>query len=174
MKSPAETIRHRCDIRPADGDDAGSLSSLAMRSKMYWGYDEEFMNLCRGELTWSARQILDPHFDFQSCHMGDEIVAFYALERIDDRLTELAALFVEPRRIGVGIGSLMIEHAMVRAASWGATRLLIEGDPHAESFYLSTGAVPCGSRESGSVPGRRLPLYELAIDRPSGDMETGK
>lgn len=38
-------------LRDARPDAAGLLTSLAMRSKAYWGYPPEFMAACRGELT---------------------------------------------------------------------------------------------------------------------------
>ncbi|MDA0679413.1 MAG: hypothetical protein O3A13_15395 [Proteobacteria bacterium] len=94
MKLPAGEIRHLCRIQAAGVDDAKLLSQLAMRSKAYWGYDEEFLNQCRGELNYSADQILAPQHDFQVCLFDYQVIAFYALERIDDELVELEALFV--------------------------------------------------------------------------------
>ena len=150
------------------------MSELAMRSKAHWGYDEKFMNQCRNELTWSAEQINAPQFDCQVCWLENQPIAFYALERIDALITELEAIFVDPKKIGSGIGRMLMEHAKSRAASQGAKRLLIQGDPHAESFYLSAGAVLCGSRASGSIPGRQLPLYEVLLYTPKDGMEPEK
>lgn len=174
MKVAGAEIQYQCRIRAAVGDDASALSSLAMRSKAHWGYDEDFMNRCRGELTYSAKQILAPGYDFQVCEHRHELVGFYALERVEDELIELEALFVEPRYIGTGIGRLMIESAKNRAASSGARRMIIQGDPHTDSFYLAVGALMCGSRESGSIPNRHLPLYELVLDTLTADTDTGK
>lgn len=129
------------------------------------------MQQCHTELTWSAEQIAAQRFDFQSCYCGEELVAFYALNYIDDQTAELEALFVEPGLIRSGIGRRMIEHAISRAASGRVTRIIIQGDPHAERFYLAIGAVRYGSRESSSVPGRQLPLFEIRLEQPSGDME---
>lgn len=174
MKVAGAEIQYQCRIHAAVGDDASALSLLAMRSKAHWGYDENFMNSCRGELTYSAEQILAPGYDFQVCEHRHELVGFYALERVEDELIELEALFVEPRYIGTGIGRLMIESAKNRAASSGARRMIIQGDPHTGSFYLAVGALMCGSRESGSIPNRHLPLYELVLDRLTADTDTGK
>src|SRR6267142_5100287 len=38
-------------IRPARPDEAGALTGLVLRSKAHWGYREEFLALCREELT---------------------------------------------------------------------------------------------------------------------------
>jgi len=145
-----------------------------MRSKAYWGYDEEFMSLCRSELTRSPEQISAPRFDFQVCWFDNEPVAFYALERINADVAELEAMFVEPQHIGSGIGRLMIEHAKARAKTQGLKRMIIQGDPHADSFYRAAGAQQCGSRPSCSIPGRQLPLYELTLDIRKTDTVDGK
>lgn len=145
-----------------------------MRSKAYWGYDEEFLNQCRGELNYSADQILAPQHDFQVCLFDYQVIAFYALERIDDELVELEALFVEPKYVGAGFGRMMLEHAKSRAMTLGSRRMIIQGDPHAETFYLAVGAMPCGSRESGSIPGRELPLYEIVFASRTDQMDTSK
>ena len=41
---------------------------------------------------------------------------------------------------------------------------MIQGDPNAADFYRAAGAVQVGERASASVPGRVLPLFELALD----------
>lgn len=129
------------------------------------------MELCREELSWSADEILAAEYDFQSCFLDAELIGFYALEYLGGGLAELEALFVEPLHIGSGIGRCMLEHAKTRAAARGVTRIIIQGDPHAERFYRAAGALSCGSRASGSIPGRLLPLFELRLDRPLTDME---
>lgn len=45
----------------------------------------------------------------------------------------------------------------------GATKLIIQGDPNAERFYLAAGAVLTGTRESGSIPGRYLPTFAINL-----------
>jgi GNAT superfamily N-acetyltransferase len=158
-------------VRAAVADDAPALSALAIRSKAHWGYDNDFMALCRAELSWRAEDIQSGTFDVQCCIRDGQLLAFYALERIDSHVIELEALFVEPRHIGTGLGRMMIEHAKKRSIIARASRMLIQGDPHAETFYLAAGALPCGSRESASVPGRYLPLFEIRLGEPSGDMD---
>src|SRR3954465_9135779 len=44
-------------IRPPTIDELSALSDLCFRSKAVWGYDEEFMNACRGELSFSPRDL---------------------------------------------------------------------------------------------------------------------
>jgi hypothetical protein len=44
-------------IRAPTIDELPSLSDLCFRSKAVWGYDEEFMEACRGELSFEPRDL---------------------------------------------------------------------------------------------------------------------
>jgi len=153
----------RLTIREATPGEAECLSSLALRSKGHWGYSREFLELCRDELTIRANQIKDEQFDVVVAERNGEIAGFYALVRESARTFELHALFVEPKHIGSGIGRDLIRHALHLVATKSGTRLTIQGDPNADRFYRAAGARQIGSRESGSVPGRFLPLFEIRI-----------
>ncbi|MYS01695.1 MULTISPECIES: GNAT family N-acetyltransferase, partial [unclassified Streptomyces] len=75
----------------------------------------------------------------------------------------LGMMFVEPDAIGQGVGRLLFGHAREQARRLGFTLLTIDADPNAEPFYTAMGAVRVGAVPSGSVPGRMLPLLELAL-----------
>ena len=150
-------------IRNAAPNEARLLSDLALRSKAHWGYSPEFLNLCINELTYQSNQIESEQFDFVVAERNGDVVGFYALERLSANAYELDALFVEPEFIGTGVGRRLIQHALSNVAARAGTVLSIQGDPNAEQFYFAAGARLVGSRESGSVPGRFLPLYEIAI-----------
>jgi hypothetical protein len=57
----------------------------------------------------------------------------------------------------------MIADALRRSVARGFRVLEIQGDPNAARFYERVGARRIGERESASVPGRMLPLFELAV-----------
>ena len=154
-------------IRPAVPDEAGYLSDLALRSKAYWGYSLEFMESCRSELTVDPKRILSDEFDYVVAVDKETVVGFYAIEAVSSTVFELEALFVEPDRIGCGIGRLLVQHAVRNVADKGGETLVIQGDPNATKFYSAAGARHIGSRESESIPGRFLPLFQISI-RPSG------
>jgi GNAT superfamily N-acetyltransferase len=150
-------------IRPAGGNDAPLLTALALRSKAYWGYTDEFIAACREELTYTKEQIEAPQ-NFGYIYLSNELpIAFYVLEQTDVDVAELDALFVEPEYIGKGIGKKLIEHAKEQAEKLGIATIVIQGDPNAEPFYVAIGALPCGTRESGSIPGRQLPLFMIKL-----------
>jgi len=150
-------------MRPVRSDEADALSALALTSKAFWGYSQEFMETCRAELTYDAHQIASENFEFTVCQLSDRVVGFYGIECSDDNQPELCALFVEPEYIGQGYGHLLIEAAKRRAGELGAECLIVQGDPNAESFYKAAGGICTGQSESGSVPGRFLPLFRIDL-----------
>lgn len=150
-------------IREAEKNEATNLSSLAMRSKAYWGYSEEFMEACRQELSVSADKIESNDYHYAVAENQGVIVGFYALGNLSDSNIELEALFVEPKYIGSGIGRVLIEHAKNHAAANGGHTLLFQGDPNAEDFYRAVGATLTGKRESSCVPGRFLPTFSISL-----------
>ena len=156
MPASKETV-----IRSATAGEAEDLSALAMRSKAHWGYSAEFMQACRRELTYSADYIRDnPVFVAEA---EATIVGFYAFERVSASEAELTAMFVEPEHIGRGYGRALITHAKDAARRQGFQAIVIQGDPNAVAFYQAAGGVRCGERESGSIPGRVLPLFRLRL-----------
>ena len=156
-------------IRAVTRDDATAISALAIRSKAHWGYSDEFMKACREELTYTESQIESTDYEFYVCEAEGKIAGFYALEILGNNDAELEALFVEPEMIGRGFGRTLIEHAKLRAIDLGVRRIVIQGDPHAQAFYEAAGGVRDGRRESGSIPGRFLPVYRIEIGNIDGD-----
>jgi len=152
-------------IREAYPHEAELLSALALRSKAHWGYSPGFLDSCRDELTVDRSRIGSVDYRCFVVVKNNSILGFYALESIAEDVHELDALFVEPTQIGTGIGRLLIQHALQILANCGAVRLIIQGDPNATEFYKAAGARQIGTRESDSIPGRYLPLFELEIDR---------
>jgi GNAT superfamily N-acetyltransferase len=150
-------------IRPARAGEARLLSELALRSKAHWGYSSEFMAAVRAELTCSEKQLQSKQARFFVLEQSGRAVGFYALTNQSATEIELDSLFVEPEHIGKGFGRLLIEHAKSTAAEMGAARLIIQGDPNAERFYLAAGGVLTGTRESGSIPGRFLPTFAIDL-----------
>jgi GNAT superfamily N-acetyltransferase len=147
-------------VRRAEPAEAADLTALALRSKAYWGYDPEFMEACRAELTLTAEFIGER--EVYVLENAGRVQGYYALkERGPD--IELDHLYVDPPAIGRGLGGHLWRHAVERASSLGFGWLLIESDPHAEGFYRKLGAERIGDAPSGSIPGRRLPLLRYGL-----------
>jgi GNAT superfamily N-acetyltransferase len=157
---PPGTVR----LRAARPGEAALLSALALRSKASWGYDEAFIDACRAELTYTPSRLRDPLFHFVVAIDDGDLCGFYALETRAPQRFELDALFVAPDRIGTGIGRALIGHAIAAVRQAGGRSLVIQGDPNAAGFYHAAGARRIGSRSSGSIEGRELPLFEITIE----------
>ncbi|MGF1487475.1 MAG: GNAT family N-acetyltransferase [Prochloraceae cyanobacterium] len=151
-----------CKIRKADPNEAKTLSKLAIRSKGYWGYSQDFMNACIAELTYSLEEIENKYFFV--AEKDNLIIGFYALDRLSNIEMELDALFVDPAYIGKGCGRILINHAKNKAIALGASKIVIQGDPNAKNFYISAGGIISGKRESASIPGRYLPTFIIKLN----------
>jgi len=145
-------------MRPARGEEAGALSALALRSKAQWGYDEEFLEACRADLTFSPQQILAGRAVVAEA--AGQIVGFYTVDGVPPE-GELGNLWVEPMVMRGGIGRRLWQHAMAAAEDAGFSSLLIDADPNAEGFYLAMGATRIGEIASTSIPGRVLPQLRI-------------
>jgi GNAT superfamily N-acetyltransferase len=119
-----------------------------------WGYDNDFMEACRGELT------LDPR-DLRSSSIAvaekDGKIVGVAQVKVVGREADLLKLFIEPTILRSGVGRTLFVWAIGQATSRGANRLVIEADPDAVPFYRRMGAEDCGLAPSGSIAGRMLP-----------------
>ena len=151
------------EVKPCDAADADELSALALRSKAHWGYPQNFLEQCRDELTYSPEDIASTRYSFRAIRADQCIAAFYAIEWLNGRDCELDALFVDPAAIGRGLGRRLVNHAMRLAGSRGMRCLRVQGDPHAAGFYLACGGKDVGLRESASITGRMLPIYEFTL-----------
>lgn len=147
-------------IRAARSTDAAPLSQLALAAKAYWGYDKEFLDSCRDELTFTAEDVVERNFIVGQ--VNNEIVGFYAIGGVAP-IGNLAHLWLNPSRIGSGLGRALWEHAMKSAAASGFTSLNIDADPNAEGFYIKMGAKLIGYTPSGSIEGRMLPLLSIDV-----------
>ena len=155
------TTDARTRIRPASAGEARLLSDLALRSKAHWGYDADFLEACRAELTVSEDYIRGaPVFVLEE---DGRVVGFYGLREQGTTL-ELLYLFVEPAAIGGGHGKRLWKHAVETASRLGFRQITIESDPYAEAFYLAMGARKVGEVSSTLRAGRRLPLLEFSLD----------
>ena len=153
-------------IRQANLDEAELLTELALRSKGNWGYDCEFLQDCRIDLTLKPEYIAS-----STVYVLEEegtVAGFYSLSGAGAEV-ELMHLFVEPWAIGRGYGKLLFHHAVERARALGFERLVIGSDPFALEFYEAMGAHRVGDVASIVRPGRMLPLLHYPLLSPGRD-----
>lgn len=148
-------------IRDAQRAEAERLTEIALRAKSYWGYTDDFMRACRAELTVTEDAIQSNEFVYRVAELNGHVVGFYALDMRYNDTVELDALFVQPELMRKGIGSRLLDDAMTKANTLGYRSLMFESEPNAEQFYLEAGAKKIGMRESGSIIGRYLSVFEF-------------
>ena len=139
------------------------MSELALRSKAYWGYSDEFMSACENELRITPDKLDNDKFLYMVAESEGKQLGYYALEIISESEYELDALFVDPEHIGSGIGRELLSHAKQTAAKLGGTTLIVQSDPNARNFYQTAGGVLAGMTESASIPGRFLPTFSISL-----------
>jgi GNAT superfamily N-acetyltransferase len=142
-------------FRRARPDEAGVLSDLALRSKAHWGYEQDFLDRVRDELTFTPGQVANRHVVVAEAGPAG-VVGFYSIDGSPPD-GELGNLWLDPPMIGTGLGRRLWEHATMEARAAGFTSLRIDADPGAEGFYLAMGAQRVGEVPSGSIPDRVLP-----------------
>lgn len=154
-------------LRPAVEAELAALSALALRSKGYWGYDADFLEACRPELTITPDRLPREVMTVATDGPGGAALGYSAVVP-GSPTAELTDLFVEPGAIGSGVGALLLARAGNDARAAGARSLRIEADPYAAAWYRRRGARDVGSVPSGSIPGRILPLLEIDLGEPDG------
>ena len=147
-------------LRRPRPDEAATLTELCLRSKAVWGYDAEFIDACRKELTLTPELVRDSQIQIAE---EDGVVVGVAEVSVNAGVAVLDKLFVEPRRLRSGAGRRLFEWAMNAARDHGAKIMKIDADPGAAEFYRRMGAVDDGVARSGSIPGRVIPRLKLAL-----------
>lgn len=127
-------------IRRATTDEAHTLTSIALSSKAVGGYDDDFMNQCREELTITAEYVRSS--EVYVAEFAEQIVGFYGLT-VDESYAVLDFLYVSPNVLKQGIGRKLWEHLTKTAKLLGVKSISIDAEPNAENFYRSMVSVKC-------------------------------
>ncbi|HSM33697.1 MAG TPA: GNAT family N-acetyltransferase [Anaerolineae bacterium] len=152
----------RAHLRRARRGDAEAITSLTLRSKRHWGYDEAFMATMTPALTCVPDDLLAGDQQVEVLEGSTGLLGFYRLRRLTE-LAFLEDLFVDPDAMGQGVGRQLFLRAASVAREWGAGVMEFESDPFAESFYLRLGAERVGMSPSQLLPGRSIPLMRYAL-----------
>jgi N-acetylglutamate synthase-like GNAT family acetyltransferase len=147
-------------IRPANAEEASLLTDIALASKRYWGYPENWLKLWEPELMLTSDFIEKNHvFVFES---DGEIRGFYAL-CVNEACAELEHMWVRPADIGAGVGKELFLDAMERAAKLNLHEVQLTADPNAAGFYERMGAQQIGEARS-EIDGKSRILPRMKID----------
>ena len=143
-------------LRPIEKNELKTASELCLRSKAHWGYDQQFIEACRKELTITQTDLAN---DLMIVAEEQNQMIGIAHVTVDDIGCYLDKLFVEPGYMGGGVGRALYEWALDTARNLKARKLIIEADPDAAPFYEKMGAGLDGQIESSSISDRFLPRF---------------
>ncbi len=104
-------------VRPPAVEELPALSALCFRSKAVWGYDNDFMEACRRELSIEPG---DLRMTSIAVAEQDGRPVGVAQIKVIGREAELLKLFVEPTVLRSGIGRALFAWATDLARSRGA------------------------------------------------------
>ncbi|MFZ5643110.1 MAG: GNAT family N-acetyltransferase [Bacillota bacterium] len=160
-------------IRRAFPDESSTLTEITLKSKGYWNYPEEYMQIWKDELT-----ITESYIEKNAVYVAEInngiIAGYYSIVNNEKDLWIgnvyvhkgywLDHLFIMPGFMGIGIGSALLNHAKDLCRGVGCKKLSVFADPNSRGFYVKLGAIYL--RESpSSIQGRNIPVFELAIPR---------
>ena len=148
------------NIEKASINDSEVLTRITKKSKGYWGYSDEQMEIWSASLTISKAYI-ETKSVFKLL-VGNEIIGYYSYFGEGNKTVKLDNLFVLPEYIGKGYGQALMLDFLNRMQESGIDTVTLESDPHAEGFYLKYGFTKMGLMET-SISDRYLSVMEMKI-----------
>ena len=147
-------------IRRSKPDEADTLTSIAHAAKRHWNYPEKWIEFWRADLTITA--------DFIAKHevyvgVVDGTIAGCCALVVSASLAELEHMWIDPQRIGNGVGRALFEYTKERARQLGLPELELSADPHAEGFYERMGARRIGEIQA-DMDGQPRVLPRMRIE----------
>lgn len=150
----------RMEIIKAENSDHLVLSEIAFLGKSFWCYSPKQLELWREQLTITEKYIEENQV-YKLMH-AKNITGFFSIVLHENNVAEIDYLFIYPKYIGFGYGKMLIEACIQKSMELNATKIIVDVDPHAESFYKYFGFNTYNLLES-SIKNRFLPQMELYI-----------
>lgn len=146
------------NIRRARAEEGALLVELQRRASLHWPDTREALMTHPDAIELPPAQIGAGLV--RVAEEGGRIVAFSVLLAAGegDRECELDGLFVEPDRMGGGLGRLLIEDAARSAAAQGAVAIAVIANPNALGFYERVGFRAGEQIATRFGPGTRMRL----------------
>lgn len=162
LDSPAKTMN--IQIRRATPDEADTLTSIAHAAKRHWNYPPRWIE------QWSHDLTITPGFiannEVYVAVVDGDVAGCCALV-VSDSPAELEHMWIDPQRMGQGVGRLLFEYTTQRARQLGLAELELSADPNAEGFYERMGAKRIGEIQA-DMDGqpRVLPRMKVELGVP--------
>jgi GNAT superfamily N-acetyltransferase len=142
------------ELRTAEASDVEALQALFRRSSLSNEGDRATLLAHPDALVFADIAVKEGRTRVAT--EGGDIVGFVTLALA--AAAELDDLFVEPSRMGQGIGRLLVDDAVATARANGYRRLEVIANPHAIAFYSKVGFAFDRDAETRFGPAPRLCL----------------
>ena len=142
-------------LRPAAPDDFERVRELTFESKAHWGYDRDLVR------RWADGLGFEDAEERWVAEVDGEISAWAGLVPPANGVAVLDDLWVDPDRMGHGLGARLFRVAADRARELGAERLEWGAEPNAVGFYEKLGGRKL--RDHVSEWGRVAPWMGLEL-----------
>ena len=107
-----------CVLRPPTVEELPTLSALCLRSKAVWGYDEDFIESCRTELTIEPCDLRSS--SIAVAEENGRIAGVVQIKVIGSE-ADLLKLFVEPTMLRGGVGMKLFTGLPPKQQQWVLT-----------------------------------------------------
>jgi len=147
-------------IEKANTNDDKILTEITKKSKAFWGYSEEQIEIWSEFLTVTKEYIETKAV--YNLVVEDKIIGYYSFFHESENTIKLDNLFVLPDFIGKGFGKILMNDFLLRLKNSAVEKVVLNSEPNAEEFYKKFGFVKVGQIET-SIKDRFLPIMELKI-----------
>jgi predicted GNAT family N-acyltransferase len=147
-------------IEKANIDDDGILTEITKKSKAYWGYSNEQIEIW-SELLTITKTYIETNNVFNIV-VNNKIVGYYSFFENEENNVKLDNLFILPDYIGKGFGRDLMNDFLTRIKKTGTKKVTLDSEPNAEKFYAKFGFKKVGQMET-SIKDRYLPIMELKM-----------
>ncbi|TPD71262.1 GNAT family N-acetyltransferase [Flavobacterium microcysteis] len=148
-------------IERSEKNDNLILSEITFEGKAYWGYGKEQLEKWRNDLT-ITQDYIENNETFKLI-VDDEIIGYYSILKLENKIIKLDYLFLLPKFIGKGYGKFLMNHCIKKAKEINMKKIILDSDPNAELFYKSFGFKTYNQLKT-SIENRFLPQMELDIE----------
>jgi predicted N-acetyltransferase YhbS len=135
-------------LRPATPADLAAINAVIERAVMTWNLPERVKRLTLPSYRYSAHDLEHLHVVLVE-DAGNAVLGVAAWELASARDLPagktgllLHGLYVDPAQQRAGVGSRLLEAAILAAGEQGFDGLLVKARPEAEGFFLARGLTP--------------------------------
>ncbi|WP_317897022.1 GNAT family N-acetyltransferase [Aurantibacillus circumpalustris] len=147
-------------ILKSDIDNDKILTTITKKSKAYWGYSSEQIEIWSDLLT-ITRTYIETNNVFNLV-VDNTIVAYYSYNHVDKNIVKLDNLFVLPEFIGKGFGTLLMNDFINRIKKTDTQKIILDSEPNTQKFYEKFKFIKIGQIET-TIKNRYLPIMELKL-----------